>query len=334
MQCPDCSYISFNQEKNCGGCGSYFKKAANSPASLFRNNSFTIFSSPKASKEKSLGTSTPQVGEGIAVINTPESSQEDQELKSGEFLLDLSTTKKEEPGTNLKSVPSEPDTGGFVPLEFGIDTDITLEEMEIQGLRLGLELLEEEPPTPATSKTEPEETLFETSEEPEVGYLDLSPESLDHLELKINGLEIGSLKEPAVSKSNCEDITLNIDDLDDFSSIKSLALEEANKEFELASPPSQSPEQDTIEPAAPPLDLGNTEIILDLDEDPEPESPGPSSPPAQSDELEIKLEIDDSDWPLTINDEIPEVEIEDLGLELEDPTLKNSNSQKSPFLNR
>lgn len=323
MQCPDCGYISFKQEKNCGSCGFNFKKAATSPASLFRNDSFTIFSSPKVAEEEqeSLGASTPQAGEGIAVIDPPESSQENPELKSGEFLLDLSATKKEEPETNLKSDASEPDTGGFVPMEFGTDADINLEEMEVEGLGLGLEPLEEEPPiTPATSKTEPKETLLEISEEPEAGVLDLSPESSDDLELKIEDLKIGSSEEPEASDSNSEDITLNISDLDDSSSIESLALEEAKKELESTPSSTQSPEQDTAEPAAPVLDLGNTEIILDLDD--EPESPEPSSPPApaQSDELEIKLEIDDSDGPLTINDdEIPEIEIEDLGLELEDP---------------
>ena len=91
-------------------------------------------------------------------------------------------------------------------------------------------------------------------------------------------------------------------------------LEEAKTELELTPSSSQSPKQDTAEPAPPVLDLGNTEIILDLAEDLEPVSLGPSSPPApaESDEFELKLEIDDSD------DEIPEVEIEGLGLELED----------------
>lgn len=258
MECHDCCYISFKQEKNCGSCGFNFKKAATSPESLFRNNSFTIFSRLKSFEEKSLGASTPQAGEGIAVIDPPESSQENQEFSSGEFLLDLSATNKKEPDTNLKPDASDPDTGGFIHKKFGTDADINLEEIEVEGLGLGLEPLEEE------------------------------PEIID---------------------SNSEDITLNISDL----------LEEAKIELELTSSSSQSSKQDTAEPAPPVLDLGNTEIILNLAKDPEPESLKPSSPPAQSDELELKLEIDDSNGPITINDdEIPEVEIEDLGLELED----------------
>jgi hypothetical protein len=260
MECHNCCYISFKQEKNCGSCGFNFKKAATSPESLFRNDSFTIFSRPKSFAEESLGASTPQVGEGIAVIDPPKSSQENQEFSSGEFLLGLSTTNKEEPDTSLKTDASEPDIDGFMPMKFGTDADINLEEIEVEGLGLGLEPLEED---------------------------------------------------SEISNSNSEDITLNISDL----------VEEAKIELELASSSSQSPKQDTAEPVPPPvLDLGNTEIILDLAKDSEPEGPKPSSLPAQSDELALKLEIDDSNGPLTINDdEIPEVEIENLGLELEDP---------------
>ena len=314
MQCPDCGYISFKQEKNCGSCGFNFKKAATSSASLFRNDSFTIFSSPKASEEEqeSLSASTPQAGEDIAVIDPPEGSQENPELETGEFLLNLTDAKNETPETSLKSDGPEPDTRGFIPMEFGTDADINLEEMEVEGLGLGLEPLEEEPPTtPVTSKTEPEEIL---NEEPEAGDLDLASENSDNLELKIDDLEISSSEEPEVSDLASEEITLNISE----DSLENIDLEEANEELEI---PSSSPEseQDAVEPVAPVLDLGNTEIILDLDEDIEPESPEPTPPPTQSDELETKLEIDDSDGPLTINDdEIPEVEIEDLGLELED----------------
>jgi hypothetical protein len=259
MQCPDCCYISFKQEKNCGSCGFNFKKAATSPESLFRNDYFTIYSRPKSFEEESFGASTPQARKGIAVIDPPESSQGNQELSSEEFLLDLSATNTEEPETNLKPDAFEPDTRRFVPMEFGTDADINLEEIEVEGLGLGLEPLDEE------------------------------SEAIN---------------------SNSEDITLNISNL----------FEEAKKELELTPASSQSPKQDTAEPSAPVLDLGNTEIIFDLDVDPEPENPKPSSLPAQSDELELKLEIDDSNGPLTINDDkVPEVEIEDLGLELEDP---------------
>ena len=47
MQCPDCGYICFKQAKDCGNCGFNFKKAATSAATLFRNDSFTIFAGSK-----------------------------------------------------------------------------------------------------------------------------------------------------------------------------------------------------------------------------------------------------------------------------------------------
>jgi hypothetical protein len=268
MQCPDCCYISFKQEKNCGSCGFNFKKATTSLESLFRNDSLSIFPRPKSFEEESLGALPPQSRDGIAVIDPPQSSQENQEFNSEEFLLDLSATNNEEPDTNLKSDTSEPDTDGFISMEFGKDADINLEEIEVEGLGLGLQPLEEE---------------------------------------------------PEASNSNPEDITLNIIDL----------LEEAQKELELTPSSSQSPKQDTGGPSAPVLDLGNTEIIFDLDEDPEPESLKSFLPPVHSDELDLKLEIDDSNGPLTINnDDTPKVEIADLGLELEDPPPPQLDPEK------
>ncbi|SVE43915.1 uncharacterized protein METZ01_LOCUS496769, partial [marine metagenome] len=47
MQCPDCGYICFKQAKDCGNCGFNFKKAATSAATLFQNDSFTIFAGSK-----------------------------------------------------------------------------------------------------------------------------------------------------------------------------------------------------------------------------------------------------------------------------------------------
>ena len=306
MQCPDCGYISFKQEKVCGSCGFNLKKAAISNSSLFRNDSFTIFSSPKASEEeqRSVSATKSQAEEGIAVIDPPEDSQENPELESGEFLLNLSEAKLEEPETDIKSETSEPSTSDFAPMEFGTDSEISLEEMEVEGLGLGLEPLGEEPPSsPETSITEPEEIQLEVSEDSDIGDVELTPDNSDNIELKIDEPDNISSDEEEVSDS--ADIVLNIS-----------GLEEPNEEPEIVT----SPSQEAVEPASPVLDLGDTEIVLDLDEEPEPESPDPSPPaPAQSDELEIKLEIDDSDGPLTINDDtIPEVEIEDLGLELEE----------------
>ena len=91
MQCPDCGYICFKQAKDCGNCGFNFKKAATSTATLFRNDSFTIFAgskTPEKGQESSAVTASAD-SEEIAVMDPPEDSQKNPELESGEFLLNL-----------------------------------------------------------------------------------------------------------------------------------------------------------------------------------------------------------------------------------------------------
>jgi hypothetical protein len=280
MQCPDCGYISFRQEKACGSCGFNFKKVTT--ASLFRNDSFTVF----RKEQESSDVSPLQAGEDIAVMEHPEESRKKPE--SGEFLLDLSDAEQDHSKDNLKSEAVE-----FTPMEFSTDSYINLEEMEVEGLGLGLEPLEDEASTPETSKIEIEEAPSEISEEPNA----------------------------------MEDITLKINGLDEILSIEDSGLESSEKELEIIPSSAQNLEQDT--PMAPILDLGNTELSLDLGEDLESESPSPptTQPESKIDELEIQLEIDDSDGPLvTSSVEIPEIEIEDLGLELED----SEDSEDSP----
>ena len=178
MQCPDCGYICFKQAKDCGNCGFNFKKAATSAASLFRNDSFTIFAgskTPEKGQESSAVTASAD-SEDIAVMDHPEDSQENPELESGEFLLNLSDAGQESSATALESSTSDSDTLEFTPLEFGTDADINLEEVEVEGLRLWLEPLEDEPsePLPAISETGSEENSHEISEAPE--GVDLAPE--------------------------------------------------------------------------------------------------------------------------------------------------------------
>lgn len=299
MQCPDCGYISFRQEKACGSCGFNFKKVTT--ASLFRNDSFTVF----RKEQESSDVSTLQAGEDIAVMEHPEESQKKPE--SGEFLLDLSDAEQDHSKDNLKSDTLKPEAVEFTPMEFSTDSYINLEEMEVEGLGLGLEPLEDETSTPETSEIEIEEAPEEISEE---------PNTMEDITLKINGLEDDTPKDIALEP---EDTKLEINGLDEILSIEDSGLESSEEELEIIPSSAQNPEQDI--PMAPILDLGNTELSLDLGEDLESESPSPptTQPEPQIDELEIKLEIDDSDGPLvTSSDEIPEIEIEDLGLELED----------------
>ena len=167
MQCPDCGYICFKQAKDCGNCGFNFKKAATSAATLFRNDSFTIFAgskTPEKGQESSAVTASAD-SEDIAVMDHPEDSQENPELESGEFLLNLSDAGQESSATALESSTSDSDTLEFTPLEFGTDADINLEEVEVEGLGLRLKPLEDEPsePLPATSEIGSEENSHETS---------------------------------------------------------------------------------------------------------------------------------------------------------------------------
>ena len=286
MQCPDCDYICFKQAKVCGSCGFNFKKAATSATSLFRNDSFTIFAGSKApaKDQESSAVTASADSEEIAVMDAHKGSQENTE--SGEFLLNLSDAEQGSFTTALESSTSDSAALGFTPLEFGADANINLEEVEVEGLGLGLEPLEEEPSEPPTSETGPEESSLEISEAPKTIDLDPEEESSD-----------SSIEITPASPPEDEAPALETNDL------SSVSLEEETAEQELK---------------APVLDLGEDEIPLEPDKGPEPES-SPPPPPVQIDELDLNLEIDDSDGPLTTADtEIPEIEIEDLGLELED----------------
>ena len=183
MQCPDCGYICFKQAKDCGNCGFDFKKAATSAASLFRNDSFTIFAGSKipAKGQESSSTTVSADSEEIAVMDAPEGSQENPEVESGDFLLNLSDAEQESSATALESSTSDSDTFEFTPLEFGADANINLEEVEVEGLGLGLEPLEDEPSEtlPVTSETGSEEISLEISEAPALEINDLSAISLE-----------------------------------------------------------------------------------------------------------------------------------------------------------
>ena len=278
MQCPDCDYICFKQAKVCGSCGFNFKKAATSATSLFRNDSFTIFAGSKApaKDQESSAVTASADSEEIAVMDAHKGSQENTE--SGEFLLNLLDAEQGSSTTALESSTSDSAALGFTPLEFGADANINLEEVEVEGLGLGLEPLEDEPSEtlPVTSETGSEEISLEISDAPEV--VDLAPEdgSSD------SPIEIAVDKEPTIeiaptASPEDEAPALEINDLSAVSLEEKADIENAK-------------EEET--PKAPVLDLGEDEISLELDD-----SEGPLS---------------------TANTETSEIEIEDLGLELED----------------
>ena len=299
------------------------------------------------------------------------------ELKSKDFLLDLSDAKQDHSGPNLKSDSSELNTLDFSPIKFY--TDIELQEVE--GLELELEPFEKELLTPATAKTEHEETQIEISDNQEtvdlrfknkglkINYLDDTIMSKD-VELDKTGklditlppsqniekdlaepiapvLDLGdteilldlqpesAAEEPSSPLAQLDELKIK-NDLDDILSTEDLALDKAGKKLEITLPLSQNIKKDLAEPIAPILDLGDTEILLDLELESLTEEL--SLPLAQLDELKIKRVIDHSEEALVISDdETPEVKIEDLSLDLEDsdsPTDPENLHPWYPFLNR
>ncbi len=335
MQCPECEYICFRRAKVCSGCGFNFKKAHTSAAALFRNDSFTIFARsiiPEKGQEPS--TLTPPVdNEGIAVMEPPEDIQGNSELASGEFLLNLSDAEPEPSASSPESSNTEPDTMEFSSMEFGSDTDINLEEIEVEGLGLGLEPFDEDPSEHEILETEentlefnetfdildlapePEENILEIIDEPKI--LDLSFEETEPL------IEISLDDEPEIERvspsKNEEAFVVEVDSMDE--------------ELELTPEPvliEQEAVQAETEP--PILDLGDDEIFLKIDEELELGSHDESPPaPVVIEELDFKLEIDDSDGPLiTTYTETPKVEIEDLGLELEDSETPPTPDPEKP----
>lgn len=312
MQCPDCGYICFKHAKDCGGCGFSFKKANTSTTSLFRNESFTIFAGSEIlEKEQESSAVVPSVNEEVAVMEPVGDAQESPENESGDFLLNLSDAEQEPPVTDVKS--SDSDNMEFSSFS---STDINLEEVEVEGLGLGLE--PDEPPVAEIDDAEPEESPLEIIELSEVDTPD--DESSDGL----IEIEVAEAEEPDVEiilpsegeAPSDETPSIETNDLIEVSLVEDEAIENAEEELELT--PAES--QETVEPAVPVLDLGEDEILLEVDEDFETGSPAePPAPPVEIEDLGLNLEIDDSDGPLsTTIIEIPEIEIEDLGLELED----------------
>ena len=213
MQCPDCGYICFKQAKDCGNCGFDFKKAATSAASPFRNDSFTIFAGSKipAKGQESSSATISADSEEIAVMDAPEGSQENPEVESGDFLLNLSDAEQESSATALESTTSDSDTLEFTPLEFGADANINLEEVEVEGLGLGLEPLEDEAPAleindlSAVSLEEKADIENAKEEEtPKAPVLDLGEDEIS--------LELDDSEGP-LSTANTETSEIEIEDL-------------------------------------------------------------------------------------------------------------------------
>ena len=252
MQCTNCGYISFKQEKDCGGCGFISKKANTSSSSLFRNDSFTIFLSPKTTEieQDETYTSSSQILQKIPIIESSESSQKNLKRKPEDFILNLSDAEQDYSGASLKSDFSRLENTESSHTEFREDI---------------------------TSNSQEAKKKVQENKSAEF-LLNLSDAEEDHSEPT---LKENSSKTETAGFSRREfrvDADIGLQERDETISKKDVELDNAEKKVEVSLPLSKNIEQGTAEQMAPVLDLGNTEILLDL----EPENNAESSPPSRS----------------------------------------------------
>ena len=163
MQCSDCGYISFKKEKACGACGFKFKKSTQSSQSLAGKESFSIF----AGSAKGQSEDSPAM-ESVSILDEQDpSSFIDSE--TGDFNLDLPEITKEK----IEEAQISSENTEFKSLEFDLDADIELEEVEGLGL-------------------EPLHTT-ETLEEPEADTTKMTSISLD---TPVDSIEELTIDEP------------------------------------------------------------------------------------------------------------------------------------------
>ena len=163
MQCSGCGYISFKKEKDCGACGFKFKKSTQGSQSLAGKESFTIFTkSVKGQREDNSAI------ESVGLVDEQEpTSFIDPE--TGNFNLDLPATSKE----IIEEAQISSKNTEYESLEFDLDEDIELEEVEGLGL-------------------EPLHTT-ETLEEPEADTTEMASISLD---TAVDSIEELTIDEP------------------------------------------------------------------------------------------------------------------------------------------
>ena len=264
MQCTNCGYISFKQEKGCSSCGFIPKKADTSSSSLFRNDSFTIFLSPKTTEreQEETYTSSSQILQKIPIIESSESSQKNLKHKPEDFILNLSDAEQDYSGASLNSDFSRLENTESSHTEFR--EDITYNSQE------------------AKKKVQEHKSAE--------FLLNLSDAEEDHSEPILKGV---SSKTETADFSRMEfrvDADTGLQERDETISKKDVELDNAEKKVEVTLPLSKNMEQDIANPMAPVLDLGNTEILLD----PKPESPTKDPTSSQLDKLEIDNNSDNT----------------------------------------
>ena len=272
MQCPKCEYICFRKTKVCGSCGFNFKKANTSNTNLFREDSFTIFADSPAPAQ--VQESAIIVEDSIAVMTPPEENTREslEPSKSDDFALNLEDAEQT---PAIVESSSEPDPMEFAPLEFGSNVDINLEEIEVEGLGLGLEPLEEESAKPEHTE---ENTL--NLDEP-LEALDLAPEKeTDSIEV----LDLAPEEETRSPETSDEPEVLDLDVDGDEEETGSIEVLDLTPEEETR-PPETSDEPEVLD-----LDFDGDDSLLEIILDDEPEI----EPVALAEEKVPDIKIDDT----------------------------------------
>ena len=290
VECPNCGYISFKQEKDCGSCGRILNRAATLSAPLFRNDSFTVFLSSKAAKKEQDETclSSSQIHEEIPVIEPSQNSQENSEHTLEDFLLNLSDAEQEHSEATLKPDSSKLEITNYSPMEFRVDAHTNVQE---EGLEL-MKISEEELAASATNKTKHEETQFEKLEIKDNLYKTISNEDVefDNDDRKFKstlpsfqnmGKDITEPMAPALDLGHTEIFGFEPEKPAQDPALSSSQLSKLEISTNLDDTLlTQDIEQNMLEPQAPVLDLGNTEVLLGLERESTAEDS--SSPPSES----------------------------------------------------
>jgi hypothetical protein len=190
MQCTECGYISFKKEKACGACSFKFKKSTQGSQSLSGKESFSIFAgSVKGQSEESSAI------ESIGLLDEQESTSF-IDPKTGDFNLDLPESSEE----TIEETQVSSENTEYQPMEFDLDEDIELEEVEGLGLEPlhATESLEE----PEADTIETASISLDTTEEPTEPVLEIGePKETPSLEPT---LEIGEPEETASLEPSLE----------------------------------------------------------------------------------------------------------------------------------
>ena len=286
VQCPNCGYISFKQEKNCGSCGHILTRAEALSASLFRNDSFTIFLSSKAAEKEQDGTclSSSKVHDEIPVIEPSQNSWKNLEHNLDDFLLNLSDAEQEHSEATLKPDSSKLEITNYSPMEFRVDAHTNVQE---EGLEL-MKISEEELAASATNKTKHEETQFEKLEIKDNLYKTISNEDVEFdndgkkfestlPSFQNMGQDITEPMAPALDLGHTEILGFEPENPAQDSALSSSRLSKLEISTNLDDTLlTEDIEQYMVEPQAPVLDLGNAEVLL------ESTAEDSSSPPSES----------------------------------------------------